>query len=157
MIIVLLAALITIALTLKTVTGRRFLGGQLLDPNLDQFNRSTFFTGDPTGVSPWTRAPVIHRIGIRVGCIALLVLYIIGLITHPTATAAICAAIVILWLAWAARSTWQWFTTRNLRKNVIRPLFDGLKQTVGWDDGIKPADVILAGNDYHQTGITLNL
>ena len=46
MLIVLLAAFITITLTLRTKTGRRFITGQLLDPNLDQFNRSTFFTDD---------------------------------------------------------------------------------------------------------------
>ena len=104
MIIVLFAALITITLTLKTVTGRRFLGGQLLDPNLDQFNRSTFFTGDPTGVSPWTRAPVIHRIAVRLATLILLFLYIIGLFVAPALDLAVCATILAILLSWAA---WQ--------------------------------------------------
>lgn len=157
MLIVLIAALGLLALTLYTKTGRRFLGGQLLDPNLDQFNRSTFFTGDPTGVSKWTRASVLHRILIRDGCIALLLLTILSYITHPTITTAILLTLLALLTALAARQLWRWARLYKLRRDVIRPLFNGLKRTVGWIDADKPTEVILAGNNYHQTGVTLLL
>jgi len=156
MIVVIIAALITIALTLRTKTGRRFITGQLLDPNLDQFNRSTFFTGDPTGVSPWTRAPVIHRIAVRIGAVGLLFLYIIGLFVAPALDLAVCATILAILLGWAAWQGWHWFTSRNTRR-MKRALFAGLQRTVGWDDVERPGDVILATNDYQQTGVTLNL
>jgi len=153
MIIVLLAALITITLTLRTKTGRRFITGQLLDPNLDQFNRSTFFTGDPTGVSPWTRAPVIHRIAVRLGAVLLLFLYIIGLFVAPVVDLAVCATILAILLSWAAWQGWHWFTSRDTRR-MKRNLFDGLKHTTGWDDVERPGDVILATKDYQTTGVT---
>ena len=156
MLIVLLAALITTTLLLRTKTGRRFLGGQLLDPNLDQFNRSTFFTGDPTGVSPWTRAPVIHRIAVRLAALTLLFLYIIGLIVAPTLDLAVGATILVILLGWAAWQGWHRFTSRRTRR-MKRTLFDGLKRTVGWNDVERPDDVILATNDYQTSGVTLNL
>src|SRR6266550_699133 len=137
MLIVLLAALITIALSLRTVTGRRFWGGQLLDPNLDQFNRSTFFTGDPTGVSPWTRASVAHRISVRVAIVGLLFLYIVGLFTHPSATIALVAVALALVTAWWIWQVWRHITTRNVRK-MKRALFAGLQHTVGWNDVDRP-------------------
>jgi hypothetical protein len=156
-IVVAVAALITIALTLRTQTGRRFWAGQLLDPNLDQYNRSTFLTGDPTGVSRWTRASVAHRIVVRLAAVALLALYITGLIIQPALSVALCATTLAAILAWWGHNSWHWLTTRKLRNHVITPLFHGLRQTIGWDDGIKPTDVIIAGNDYHQTGVTLDL
>jgi hypothetical protein len=157
MLIVLAAALITIALTLRTQTGRRFWAGQLLDPNLDQYNRSTFLTGDPTGVSRWTRASVAHRIAVRLAAVALLALYITGLLIQPALSVALCATTLAAILAWWGHNSWHWATTRKLRNNVITPLFHGLRQTIGWDDGIQPTDVILAGNDYHHEGVTLTL
>ena len=153
MLIVLLAALITITLTLRTKTGRRFITGQLLDPNLDQFNRSTFFTGDPTGVSPWTRAPVVHRIAVRLAAVGLLFLYIIGLITHPYATLAVCATFAAAIAAWWAWQGWHYFTTRDVRR-MKRDLFQALQRTVGWEDVERPNEVILAKKDYIKTGVT---
>jgi hypothetical protein len=154
-IVVLLAVGITIVLARRSQTARRWLAGQLVDPNLDQFNRSTFFTGDPTGVSPWTRASVLVRIAVRYGCVAVLLLTIIGLFTQRTLTVAALLTAATLIAAWWGWNIWRWATTRGLRRDVINPLFDGLRATVGWDDGIKPRDVILAGNDYHKTGVTL--
>src|SRR6266576_355768 len=156
MLVVLVAALITIALSLRTVTGRRFWGGQLLDPNLDQFNRSTFFTGDPTGVSPWTRASVAHRMFVRDSVFALLFLYIYGLLTHPYSTLAVCITFAAAVVAWWARQAWKWFTTRDVRR-MKQALFYGLQRTVGWNDVDRPGDVILALNDYQTTGVTLLL
>jgi hypothetical protein len=157
MLVVLIAALLTAALTTRTHTGRRFLTGQLLDPNLDQYNRSTFFTGDPTGVSRWTRASVAHRITVRIAAVALLTVYIIGLLIQPALSLALCATTFLAIIAWWAHNSWHWATTRKLRNQVITPLFHGLRATIGWDDGIKPTDVILASNDYRQTGVTLDL
>jgi hypothetical protein len=156
MLIVLLAALITTTLLIRTKTGRRFITGQLLDPNLDQFNRSTFFTGDPTGVSPWTRAPVIHRIVVRLAALLLLFLYIIGLFVAPALDLAVCATILAILLSWAAWQAWHHITTRKVRR-MKRNLFDGLKHTTGWDDVERPNEVILAKTDYQQTGVTLLL
>ena len=153
MLIVLLAALITTTLIIPTKTGRRFITGQLLDPNLDQFNRSTFFTGDPTGVSPWTRAPVIHRIAVRLAAVILLFLYIIGLFVAPALDLAVCATILTILLSWAAWQAWHHFTTRKVRR-MKRNLFDALQRTVGWEDVERPNEVILAKTDYQQTGIT---
>ena len=153
MLIVLLAALITTTLIIRTKTGRRFITGQLLDPNLDQFNRSTFFTGDPTGVSPWTRAPVVHRIAVRVAALILLFLYIIGLFVAPALDLAVCATILAILLSWAAWQAWHHFTTRKVRQ-MKRNLFDALQRTVGWEDVERPNEVILAKTDYQQTGIT---
>src|SRR6266550_8696622 len=156
MLIVLLAALITIALSLRTVTGRRFWGGQLLDPNLDQFNRSTFFTGDPTGVSPWTRASVAHRISVRTAIVGLLFLYIIGLFTHPYLTLAVCVTFAAAVTAWWAWQGWQHFRTRDVRR-MKAALFAGLQRTVGWSDVDRPGDVIHELKDYQTSRVTLLL
>ena len=153
MLIVLFAALITTTLIIPTKTGRRFITGQLLDPNLDQFNRSTFFSGDPTGVSPWTRAPVIHRIAVRLAAVILLFLYIIGLFVAPTLDIAVCATILAILLSWAVWQAWHHITTRKVRR-MKRNLFDALQRTVGWEDVERPNEVILAKTDYQQTGIT---
>jgi len=154
-IVVLLVALGCIALTLRSQTGRRFLTGQLLDPNLDQFNRSTFFTGDPTGVSQWTRASVAHRITIRLGCVLLAFAYLYGLITYPALSVAICATLAAAISLYGGYKSWRWAATRQLRNHVINPLYDGLKQTVGWADNIKPGDVVLVTKNYHRDGVTV--
>jgi hypothetical protein len=154
MLVILVIVVISLILASRQKTIGRFLRGQLVDPNLDQYNRSTLFTGDPTGVSPWTRAPVITRLAVRYGCMTLLFLYFYAAITHPTLTVAVCATFAAAVTVWWGREGWRYFTTRDLRK-MKTALFDGLKQTVGWSDVEKAADVILAAKDYHKTGVTV--
>jgi hypothetical protein len=156
-IVVAVAALITIGLALRNQTARRFLAGQLVDPNLDQFNRSTLFTGDPTGVSKWTRASVAHRIAVRYAFIILPFLLTISALTHRTATIALCITGMALIAAGFGWNLWQWIRTRDYRRNVRDPLYYGLLQVVGWPDGTKPGDVIIAGKNYHKNGVNAKL
>jgi hypothetical protein len=156
-VIVLIAAAALIGFTLRTATGRKFWAGQLLDKDLDRYNRSTFWHGDPKALSPWTRKPAAERTAWRAITIGLVFLLALGLLTQPTPTLAVIAATTALTLAWWGKRMWVWARTYRRRRDVIRPLYHGLAKTVNWTDADKPGDVVIAPADYHTTGVTLRL
>jgi hypothetical protein len=156
-IVVLLVAGLIIALSLRTAVGRRFWTGQLLDRDLDRYNSTPLWHGDPDGKTPWMRAAAAYRVVVRAASVGLLLLIIVGFILYRVAMVAICATAALLLVCWWARQGWRWASSYKRRRDVIRPLYMGLKRVVDWPDGTKPADVIIAPKDYHVSGVSVRL
>jgi hypothetical protein len=153
-VIVLIAVLGLVALTLRTRVGRKFWSGQLLDKDLDRYNSTPLWHGDPDGKTPWMRACAVERLAVRAGVVGVLILLMFALFTYRTPTLSVLAAVAALGLARGARGAWRWATSYQRRRDVIRPLYDGLRHTAGWPDGTKATDVIIAPKDYHVSGVT---
>jgi hypothetical protein len=155
--VVVVAAIGLIVFSLRTHVGRKFWLGQLLDRDLDRYNRSTFWHGDPKAVSPWTRKPAGERAAWRALAVGLLFLLTLGLLAEPTATFAVIVTVILATGGWRARRALAWISSYRRRRDVITPLYHGLAATVGWPDGTKPTEVITAPADYRTSGVTLQL